>query len=74
MDLQPSPRQRELMNLAHQLATEWFAPRAADYDRDASFPFADYPDLHTSGLLALCVPEEFGGLGADFETYCLVAE
>ena len=34
----------------------------------------DYADLHTSGLLALCVPEIYGGLGADFETYCLVAE
>ncbi|MFQ6031153.1 MAG: acyl-CoA dehydrogenase family protein, partial [Dehalococcoidia bacterium] len=74
MDMQPSPRQRELMELAYQLATERFAPRASEYDRDASFPFEDYADLHASGLLALCVPEQYGGLGADFETYCLVAE
>ncbi len=74
MDLQPSPHQRELMDLAYRLATERFAPRAFDYDHDTSFPFEDYADLHTSGLLALCVPEQYGGLGADFETYCLVAE
>ena len=74
MDLRPSPRQQELIDRAYALASERFAPRAARHDRDASFPFEDYADLHTSGLLALCVPERYGGLGADFETYCLVAE
>ena len=74
MDMRPSPRQQALMDRAYKLAVENFAPRAAAHDRDASFPFADYADLHAAGLLALCVPEEYGGLGADFETYCLVAE
>ncbi|MCH8298586.1 MAG: acyl-CoA/acyl-ACP dehydrogenase [Chloroflexi bacterium] len=74
MDLRPSARQQELMDLAYQLAVERFAPRAADLDRDAAFPAEDYQDLRSSGLLALCVPEEYGGRGADFETYCLVAE
>jgi alkylation response protein AidB-like acyl-CoA dehydrogenase len=74
MDLQPSARQREWIDRAHALAVERIAPRAARYDRDASFPFEDYADLHASGLLALCVPEQYGGLGADFESYCLVAE
>jgi alkylation response protein AidB-like acyl-CoA dehydrogenase len=74
MDLQPSPRQQELMERAYKLAMERFAPRAAAHDRDATFPTEDYADLHASGLLALCVPEQYGGLGAGFETYCLVAE
>ena len=74
MDLRPSPRQQDLMDLAYKLAVERFAPRAADLDRDASFPVEDYRDLQSSGLLALCVPEEYGGHGAGFETYCLVAE
>ena len=74
MDLRPSPRQQDLIDRARVLATERFAPRAATHDREASFPFDDYADLHTSGLLALNVPEQYGGLGADFETYCLVAE
>jgi alkylation response protein AidB-like acyl-CoA dehydrogenase len=74
MDLQPSPRQRELIALARRLARERFAPRAERHDREATFPFDDYADLHTEGLLGLCVPERHGGLGADFETYCLVAE
>ena len=62
------------MDRARILATERFAPRAEEYDRAAAFPVEDYEDLRTSGFLALCVPEEHGGLGADFETYCLVAE
>jgi alkylation response protein AidB-like acyl-CoA dehydrogenase len=74
MDLEPSSRQRELIALARHLARERFAPRADRHDRDASFPFDDYADLRAEGLIGLCVPERYGGLGADYETYCLVAE
>ena len=69
MDLRPSSRQQELMDLARGLAIEKFDSRAADLDRDAAFPVEDYQDLRDAGLLALCVPEEHGGLGADYETY-----
>jgi len=74
VDLRPSPRQQELIGLARRLAVERFAPRAAKHDREASFPFDDYDDLREAGLIALCVPERHGGLGASYETYCLVAE
>src|ERR1041385_1404803 len=74
MHLQPSSRQHELIVVARRLACERFVPRADRHDRDASFPFDDYADLRTEGFLGLCVPERFGGLGADYETYCLVAE
>jgi len=74
VDLRPSPRQQELIGLARQLAVERFAPRAEKHDREASFPFDDYDDLREAGLIALCVPERYGGLGASYETYCLVAE
>jgi alkylation response protein AidB-like acyl-CoA dehydrogenase len=66
-------RQAELLALAGRLGREKFAPRAARYDREASFPFENYDDLREHGLLGLCVPERFGGLGADFETYCLIS-
>src|SRR5207249_9707572 len=65
---------QELIGRARRLALERFAPRADTHDRDASFPFDDYADLRAEGLLPLCVPERYGGLGADYETYCLVAE
>ena len=74
MDLSLTPLQAELVDRARRLAGERFAPRADKHDREASFPFEDFRDLHDAGLLALCVPEAYGGLGAGFETYCLVAE
>lgn len=49
------------------------APRAAQHDRDATFPIENFRDMHKEGLLSLCVPKSDGGLGADFQTYCLAA-
>ena len=68
-----SPRQRELLALAHALGRDKFAARAAQWDEEASFPFANYADLREAGLLALCVPQSHGGLGADYATYMMVA-
>lgn len=65
--------QVRLLTLANRLGSERFAPRAARWDREASFPFANYDDLREAGLLGLCVPRAFGGAGADFATYCMVA-
>lgn len=62
-----------LVALANRLGREKFAARAAEYDRDARFPFENYADMREAGLLKLCVPARYGGLGADFRTYCLVS-
>jgi alkylation response protein AidB-like acyl-CoA dehydrogenase len=67
-----SDRQRELVALAENLGPA-FAGRAARYDREASFPFENYADLRAAGLLGLCVPEKFGGRGADLRTYSIVS-
>ncbi|MDP6953495.1 MAG: acyl-CoA dehydrogenase family protein, partial [Alphaproteobacteria bacterium] len=66
-------KQRELIERAGRLGRERFAARAEHYDSEATFPFENYDDLREAGLLGLCVPEDHGGLGADFETYCLVS-
>lgn len=73
MEFRLNDRQRELVELAGRLGREKFAPRAAEIDREARFPFENYADMREAGLLALCVPKEYGGMGADYETYCLVA-
>jgi alkylation response protein AidB-like acyl-CoA dehydrogenase len=70
---QLTAQQRELIDIAATLGREKFAPRAADYDRDARFPFENYEDLRQAGLLKICVPKDLGGLGADFATYVMVA-
>src|SRR5438067_9450099 len=72
-DLPFTPQQRSLLALAAELGRTKFAPRAAEWDREASFPFANYDDLRDAGLLALCVPKASGGLGADYATYMMVA-
>ena len=66
-------QQRELIALAALLGREKFAPRAARWDREASFPFDNFADLRDAGLLGICVPKACGGLGADFATYVMVA-
>lgn len=52
-----------LIERAGELAREKLAPRAADYDRTATFPAEDFDDLFAAGLLAAAVPREHGGLG-----------
>ena len=66
-------RQQELVAMMADLGPT-FAKRAAGYDRDASFPYENFDDLASAGFLTLCIPERFGGLGADFATYALVSE
>lgn len=66
-------RQAEFMNLADELAVR-AAERGATYDRDNSFPFATFADLQRAGYLALTVPEEFGGRGANVLEVALAQE
>ena len=42
-----------------------FAKRASHCDRTGEFPIENYHALQESGLLALTIPAEYGGLGAD---------
>lgn len=65
--------QDALITRAQRLAAERFGPRAAEHDRAATFPTENYRDLHAAGLLAICIPREHGGLGADYQTYALAA-
>ncbi|HEX5611175.1 MAG TPA: acyl-CoA dehydrogenase family protein, partial [Burkholderiales bacterium] len=65
-------KQRQWIALAESLGPA-FAARAARHDREASFPFENYAELRDAGLLGLCVPERYGGLGADLKTYALVS-
>ncbi|MEV4755715.1 acyl-CoA dehydrogenase family protein [Micromonospora sp. NPDC049559] len=53
--------------------TPRLAARAAEHDRDGSFPVEDFADLRTAGLFGLMVPAAQGGLGAGFAQYAEVA-
>jgi len=66
-------KQSQLLAIASELGRNRFAARAGQIDRDAVFPFENYADMHAAGLLRICVPEQYGGWGADFATYVMVA-
>jgi alkylation response protein AidB-like acyl-CoA dehydrogenase len=68
-----TPPQAELIDKARRFGQRVLAPRAAKYDREASFPIENFRDMHPEGLLAICIPKAEGGLGADFPTYCIAA-
>ena len=63
----------DLIDSARRFGARVLAPRAAQHDRDATFPIENFRDMHEAGLLAICVPRTEGGAGASFRTYCLAA-
>ena len=63
----------DLIARARRFGQRALAPRAAKHDRDATFPIENFRDMHDEGLLAICIPQQDGGLGADLRTYFLAA-
>jgi alkylation response protein AidB-like acyl-CoA dehydrogenase len=63
LEFEMSEEARGAVDRVAMLARESFAPRAAEYDRAAVFPRADFDDLFAAGLHAPTVPRESGGLG-----------
>jgi alkylation response protein AidB-like acyl-CoA dehydrogenase len=66
-------RQQDLVELAGRLA-DTFATRAAEHDRESTFPFENYDDMRAAGYLGLTIPEELGGRGADLREMLLAQE
>jgi alkylation response protein AidB-like acyl-CoA dehydrogenase len=66
---------KELAALARSLATERYAPNAAQWDADrAAFPHEEREYLGSLGLLGICLPERFGGAGAPLKDALVVIE
>jgi alkylation response protein AidB-like acyl-CoA dehydrogenase len=74
VDFQLTPEQREIQALARDFAQEQIEPHAAEWDREHRFPRELFAQLAELGLMGACVPEEYGGAGADFISYILVLE
>ena len=65
--------QSELIAKSRRFGKQYLAPRAAQHDRDATFPIENFRDMHPEGLLGICIPKSSGGIGADYKTYALCA-
>ena len=74
MDFALSDDQREIQALAREVAKEKIEPHAAEWDREHRFPRELFAELAELGLMGVCIPEEYGGAGADFLSYILVLE
>jgi butyryl-CoA dehydrogenase len=74
VDFRLTDDQREIQALARDVANAEIEPHAAEWDRTKTFPRELYAKLADLGLMGVCVPEEYGGAGADFVSYILVLE
>ncbi|MCC6187527.1 MAG: acyl-CoA dehydrogenase family protein [Anaerolineales bacterium] len=59
---------------ARRLAQDRFAPRAAEIDASAEFPWDNVRLLREAGFLGMAFPEEYGGGGADHVSHVAVKE
>ncbi|WP_049986039.1 acyl-CoA dehydrogenase family protein [Halobellus rufus] len=65
---------RDVLDRAETFATETLAPRAEEIEDTREFPRDVVEAAGDAGLLGILVPEEYGGLGGDFLSYCLALE
>ena len=74
MDFELTADQREIQALTREFAAAEIEPHAAEWDREHRFPKELFGKLAELGLMGVCIPEEYGGAGADFLSYILVLE
>ena len=74
MDFELTSDQREIQALTREFAAAEIEPHAAEWDRQHRFPKELFGKLAELGLMGVCIPEEYGGAGADFLSYILVLE
>jgi alkylation response protein AidB-like acyl-CoA dehydrogenase len=63
-----------LRKTVRQLAEDKIAPRAAQIDEAAEYPWDVHETLKSADLLAIHVPEQYGGAGADRIAHSIVVE
>ncbi len=69
-----SEEHREFQDQADEFTTEVVEPRAQAIEDTDEFPRAVMEEAGERGLLGILLPEEYGGQGSDFLSYCLVIE
>ena len=65
--------ERMLRDAAHTFAQNALQPKVTDAYREATVDPDVFKQMGDAGLLGLTIPEEYGGLGAGYVTYGLVA-
>ncbi|MEV0184502.1 acyl-CoA dehydrogenase family protein [Streptomyces sp. NPDC050625] len=74
MDLALNDDQKNFQALAREFLDKEVVPHRAVWDREESVDVGIIPKLGEIGFFGLTIPEEYGGLGGDYVTYCLGME
>jgi len=74
MDFTFSPEHVALRRMIREFAETEVAPIAAEIDREHKVPHDVLHKLGQIGLLGVCFPQEYGGMGAGEAGYCILME
>src|SRR3990172_7960280 len=74
MSYELTEEQKMFRDMVRRLTREKVAPRAAAIDHEGKFPRDIYELLCENNLIGTAFPEEYGGVGADFLTFCIECE
>ncbi|MBA2323363.1 MAG: acyl-CoA dehydrogenase family protein [Pseudonocardiales bacterium] len=69
-----SEEHQQLRRVVREFAEDKIAPRAAEIDESAQYPWDVHEAIKAADLLALHVPEQYGGAGADRIAHSIVVE
>jgi butyryl-CoA dehydrogenase len=68
------PQQAGIREMARRFARSEIVPHAGRWDREERVPAETLRKMGKLGLMGVCVPEEWGGAGADFVSYAAAME
>jgi short/branched chain acyl-CoA dehydrogenase len=74
MDFSLNEEQLAIRDTCREFAEQEIKPRAEELDRTGAFPYDLVREMGQLGLLGLPFPEQYGGAGADFLSYCIAIE
>ncbi len=74
MDFELTNDQKLIRDTVRDFAEQEIAPKAAEIDAQSMFPEDIIKKMAALGLMGLPMPEEYGGSGADYTSYCLALE
>ena len=74
MDLTLTEEQLAFKQMARDFLDKEVVPFRAEWDRREAVDLAIIPKLGELGFFGLTIPEEYGGVGGDYITYCLGME
>lgn len=74
MDFRVSAEHEQLRRAVRQFAVAEIAPHVLAWDEANEFPLAVVKQLGELGYLGSVFPEEYGGAGLDYISYCIIIE